>query len=117
MVDEEGLPQGATTPVEIELDREGRKLRFGWADGARSDYGWEYLRWRCPCALCQGEGDRPGALEGRTSLSEAETEMADVELVGRYAVQPTWRDGHDTGIYTFRALRAAAERDGLVSPR
>jgi DUF971 family protein len=31
--------------------------------------------------------------------------MADIVLVGRYAVQPTWADGHDTGIYAFRVLR------------
>ena len=101
-------------PVEIELDRAGRRLLFSWADGRRSAYDWEYLRWRCPCAWCAGEGGRPGALEGRDSLSADETTMADVNLVGRYAVQPTWQDAHDTGMFTFRALRAMAEQDGLL---
>lgn len=113
--DEPELPAGAATPVEIELDREGRRLRFGWQDGRRSDFDWEYLRWRCPCAWCQGEGGSPGALEGRTTLTPAETEMTDVELVGRYAVRPTWRDAHDTGMYTFRNLRRFAERDALLA--
>ncbi len=115
MVDERDLPQGATTPVEVELDREGRRLRFTWVDGRRSDYDWEYLRWRCPCAWCSGEGGRPGTLESRTSLTPDETEMDDVELVGRYAIQPTWKDGHDSGIYTFRALRVLAEQDRLLT--
>lgn len=114
MIAEETGPRGSTTPVEIELDRPGRALRFAWADGARSTYAWDYLRWRCPCALCSGEGDRPGALEGRTSLDADEVEMVDVELVGRYAVQPAWKDGHDSGIFTFRLLRALAEQDGLI---
>jgi len=112
----EAGPSGATTPVEIELDRPGRRLRFAWADGRRSDYDWEYLRWRCPCAWCSGEGDIPGALAERTELRDEETEMVDVDLVGRYAVQPTWRDGHDTGLFTFRNLRARAEQDGLLLP-
>jgi DUF971 family protein len=91
-------------------------LRFQWADGQASDYDWEYLRWRCPCAHCAGEGGAPGQLASRTELRPDETEMVDVELVGRYAVQPTWQDGHDTGIYTFRNLRALAERDSLLRP-
>jgi DUF971 family protein len=41
--------------------------------------------------------------------------MVDLELVGRYAVKPTWRNGHDTGIFTFRNLRALAEKDGLLA--
>ena len=29
----------------------------------------------------------------------------DIELVGRYAIQFTWSDGHSTGIYSFETLR------------
>jgi DUF971 family protein len=107
-------PVGSTTPVDIELDRSARVLRLAWADGRQSAFDWEFLRWRCPCAWCSGEGDRPGALQDRTELRPDETEMTDVELVGRYALQPTWKDGHDTGIYTFRGLRALAEHAQLL---
>jgi len=110
---DDAVAPGAATPIEIELDRPGRRLRFVWADGTRSDYDWEHLRWQCPCAFCSGEGGREGALVSRTELAPAETEMADVNLVGRYAVQPTWGDGHDTGIYTFRKLRALADTPPL----
>jgi DUF971 family protein len=106
---------GATTPTDIELDSRGRRLRFDWADGRHSDYDWEYLRWRCPCAWCSGEGDQPGVLASKTSMAPDETEMIDIELVGRYAVKPTWRDNHDTGIFTFRGLRGFAEQDDLFS--
>ena len=44
-----------------------------------------------------------------------ETEMVDLDLVGRYAVKPTWRNGHDTGLFTFRNLRGLAEKDHLFS--
>jgi ATP-binding protein involved in chromosome partitioning len=104
----------ATTPTDIELDTARRRMRFVWGDGRRSDYDWEYLRWRCPCATCSGEGEWAGELPSRTELKPDETEMVDLELVGRYAVKPTWRNGHDTGIFTFRNLRGLAEKDGLL---
>ena len=113
MTQEGTLSPEATKPVGIEFDREGRRLLFDWADGRRSAFEWEFLRWRCPCAFCAGEGDLPGALEGRTSLRPEEIEMTDVNLVGRYAVQPTWKDGHDDGLFTFRGLRAYAEQNNL----
>jgi DUF971 family protein len=106
---------GAATPVDIALETGARRVRFVWADGRRSDYDFEYLRWRCPCAVCSGEGDFPGEMQGRTSLRAEETDMVDLDLVGRYAVKPTWRDGHDTGMYTFRNLRSLAEQDGLFT--
>ena len=105
---------GATTPTDIEMDTQGRRMRFVWADGRRSDFDWEYLRWRCPCATCSGEGEFAGELKSRTSFSAEEIQMVDLELVGRYAVKPTWGNGHDTGLFTFRNLRHLAEQDGLL---
>jgi DUF971 family protein len=105
---------GATTPTDIEMDTRGRRVRVVWADGRRADYDWEYLRWRCPCATCSGEGEFAGELQSRTTFSAEETEMVDLELVGRYAVKPTWGNGHDTGLFTFRNLRQLAEQDGLL---
>lgn len=34
-----------------------------------------------------------------------DTQAINVELVGRYAIQFTWSDGHSTGIYSFDTLR------------
>lgn len=31
--------------------------------------------------------------------------MSNLVKVGNYAVQPTWDDGHQTGIYTWEYLR------------
>ena len=33
------------------------------------------------------------------------TRMVDIQLVGSYAVAPTWGDGHHTGYYTYALLR------------
>lgn len=93
-------------PVHIELDRSGRRLLVQWADQHESSFDWEYLRWRCPCAECSGEGGRPGMLASLPMFRPGQAEMVDVNLTGRYAVTPTWGDGHALGIYSFRMLRA-----------
>jgi DUF971 family protein len=32
--------------------------------------------------------------------------LENLQAVGSYALQPTWSDGHTTGIYTWELLRA-----------
>ena len=63
------------------------------------------LRGLCPCAFCRGEAGLPGWLDSRPTLTPAQTELTDLQLVGQYAVAPTWGDGHHTGYYTFAVLR------------
>jgi DUF971 family protein len=93
-------------PVHIELDREHRRLLVRWLDRHESLFDWDYLRWRCPCAECSGEGGRPGVLSSLPMFRPGQTDMVDINLTGRYAVTPVWGDGHDLGIYSFRMLRA-----------
>jgi DUF971 family protein len=92
--------------MEIRLDREARLVHITWLDGHKSAYGFEWLRWRCPCAYCAGEGGAPGALATTTSLTPEQVNLERLELVGRYAIAPQWADGHGTGIYSFESLRA-----------
>ncbi len=40
------------------------------------------------------------------TLTPEQTQLVAMRLVGQYALAPTWADGHDTGYYTFDALRA-----------
>jgi len=90
------------------VDRDRRVLHVDWEDGASTEYEFEPLRRGCPCALCSGEGSYRGNMSPTTPLSEAQTRLDDVQPVGRYGLQPTWGDGHSTGIYTFKMLRTAA---------
>ncbi len=98
----------STQPVEITRDAGERQMAIRWADGHLSLYPWRRLRFHCPCAWCSGEWGQPGALAGTRpeDLSEEQTTLEDIALVGRYALQPTWADGHATGIYSFRLLRS-----------
>lgn len=80
-------------------------MEVEWEDGSHSTYTGEQLRWACPCAECRGEAGMPGRLSRVTALSDAELRVADVTLVGQYALQIAFESGHASGIYTFSLLR------------
>ena len=47
----------------------------------------------------------PGWLDSNPTLTAEQTRLVDVALVGAYAIQATWGDGHATGYHTFDLLR------------
>ena len=102
------MPGDPTEPVDIRYDNARQRLEISWDDAAETAYGYEFLRWRCPCATCAGEMGHPGQLQFVESLRPEPYQLESIELVGLYALRPTWADGHDTGIYAFDRLRALA---------
>ncbi len=95
----------AIKPRNIHADRPGHQLRIEWADGHDSTYGLTALRWLCPCAFCRGEAGQPGWLDANPELSGDQLELSDLSMVGHYAIQPVWADGHSSGFYSFAHLR------------
>ena len=97
------------TPKKIKLAGEDNSLAVEWSDGHRSSYPYRYLRDKCPCATCTGAHGAMAspALVNPTALPMFEKRLQPerAELVGRYAVQMYWSDGHSTGIYSFGYLR------------
>lgn len=88
----------------------GHELAIQWNDGTESFFDLQFLRRACPCAACGGEPDVLGnILRPEVSYAENSFELASVSIVGGYALQPRWRDGHDTGLYSFHYLRRLAE--------
>jgi DUF971 family protein len=100
-----GQDTGSTTPTRIHADRGAGTLEIDWADGHATVYGFEALRWLCPCAYCRGEAGMPGWLDSAPTLTLEQLSLTDLHLVGNYAVSPHWADGHKTGYYPFRLLR------------
>ena len=92
-------------------------LELEWPDGHITRYDFETLRWLCPCAYCRGEAGMPGWLDSNPTLSPAQTQLTDLQLVGSYAVAPTWADGHHTGFYTFAAPARGVPVRGHGTPR
>lgn len=97
----------AVEPREI-MQESDAVLRITWGDGRECRYRAPSLRRICPCAQCVNEFTGERVLRPE-SIAEDLT-IADVEIVGRYALTFRWSDGHETGIYSFRFLREVCER-------
>jgi len=81
-------------------------LEITWEDGCISTIALKYLRDECPCATCKGETVllrtyRPPA---KKMITPEMYLIKNIETVGEYAIQITWKDGHNTGIYSWEYL-------------
>ncbi|HYP53062.1 MAG TPA: DUF971 domain-containing protein [Pyrinomonadaceae bacterium] len=99
----------AVEPREIMQEGEAA-LRVTWADGRACLYEAPALRRVCPCAQCVNEWTGERMLRPETIGDDLT--IADIQLVGRYALNFRWSDGHETGIYSFRYLRELCETQG-----
>ena len=102
----DAAPNPATTPTEI-AQRGPRTLGIAWADGTESEIAVRALRLACGCAHCVDEWSGEARLDP-TSVPD-DVHPLRIEGVGRYALQITWSDGHEAGIYPFRRLRELAD--------
>lgn len=79
------------------------ELKIVWSDGHESLYGFRYLRLSCQCAMCLDEWS------GQPVLFREQVPQdlygLKVTLVGQYALNIDFSDGHRTGIYAFTHLR------------
>jgi len=88
----------------------GNELAIRWNDGTESYLDLQFLRRACPCAACGGEPDVLGnIIRPDVSYSDNSFDLAGFQIVGGYALQPVWADGHNTGIYSFQYLRRIAQ--------
>lgn len=100
----------AIEPREIKQEGDAG-LRITWADDCVCQYSAAGLRRACPCAQCVNEWTGQRVLKPE-AISE-ELAILDLSIVGRYALNFRWSDGHETGIYSFRYLRELCEQDEL----
>jgi len=93
-----------TIPNQISYDEEN--LYIDWKDGHSSTFSLLDLRKKCPCATCRGgHGGKVGSATGHIETIS----LVSWKKVGRYAINLTWNDFHDTGIFTYDNLRAYSE--------
>jgi len=88
------------TPTEIKLHQKSRILEIGFDDGKTFRLPYEYLRVFSPSAEVRGHGPGQEVLQA----GKREVEIRSVEPVGSYAIQPSFSDGHATGIYSWDYL-------------
>lgn len=103
------------TPTNIQAI--GPELAIAWSDGAESYLPLEALRRACPCAACGGEPDVLGrVILPAVAYTPESFHLRGFAVVGGYAVQPAWADGHGTGLYTFPYLRRLASEAASGQP-
>lgn len=95
-----GLDRGVPQPVEIRLHQSSRVLEIGYADGKSFRLPCEFLRVYSPSAEVRGHGPGQEVLQ----VGKQDVNITKIEPVGNYAVQLTFSDGHDTGIYSWDLL-------------
>ncbi len=95
----------------LEIRRLGSTgIHITWADGLSSEISSDALRRDCPCAECRMQTPKKSLLKIIEHSKEDSTTLENVWAVGQYAVGLKWRDGHDSGIYTFPLLRELSTR-------
>jgi len=91
-----------TQPKVIERSHPG-KVTIEWADGESSSFTAAELRRVCPCAGCVSENTGQRIHDPATVPDGLE--QSNLKLVGNYALDMQFSDGHSTGIFTFQFLR------------
>lgn len=101
-----GLDANKPTPTEIKLHQTSRVMEIAFDNGRRFEFPYEYLRVYSPSAEVRGHGPGQEVLQvGKKSVG-----IGEIEAVGRYAVRPTFSDGHNSGIYSWEYLFMLGER-------
>ena len=95
-----GLNKDTPTPLDITVHSASKVLEIAFSDGQAFRIPFELMRVYSPSAEVQGHGPGQETLQtGKRDVS-----IVSLEPVGHYAVQPTFSDGHDSGIYTWDYL-------------
>jgi ATP-binding protein involved in chromosome partitioning len=107
-VENAAKPTGArNTPIGF-MRRDPRTLSILWEDGHRDDLDVRELRLACHCALCIEEMTGRKLLDPKSIRADISPQK--ITSIGNYAILFDWSDGHNSGIYSFKDLRALGAR-------
>jgi DUF971 family protein len=108
-------PRRKPSTVKVHV-KTGAGVDITWADGHASHYDFHYLREECPCATCNDERGKTEALAAAAApgspafpalpMFKPKPRAQSATVVGNYAVQISFSDGHSTGIYSYEHLRS-----------
>jgi DUF971 family protein len=94
------MPTPSPQPTALTLHQASRVLEVGFDDGAVFRIPFELMRVYSPSAEVQGHGPGQETLQ----TGKRDVGISNIEMVGHYAVQPSFTDGHDTGIFAWGYL-------------
>jgi DUF971 family protein len=95
-----GLTPESPAPQSLTVHGQSRMLEISFSDGAHFRIPFELMRIYSPSAEVQGHGPGQEILQ----TGKREVGLTALEPIGNYAVQPTFSDGHDTGIFSWDYL-------------
>jgi DUF971 family protein len=90
----------APQPTALTVHSKSRVLEVAFDDGASFSLPFELLRVYSPSAEVRGHGQGQEVLQ----VGKREVGITGLEPVGNYAVQPSFSDGHNSGLYTWDYL-------------
>ena len=94
-------------PQNVTLDKKSGEFRIDWGEGHISTFPLDALREACPCVVCRGGHEKMGPDHDPNIIELIPMRTYTVEgaeMVGNYAIQFAWSDGHNHGIYTWDYL-------------
>ena len=127
-----GMERDTPIPSDIRLHKKSRFLELTYPQGENFQLDFEFLRVFTPSAEARGHGPGQEVLQ----TGKREVGIIGLEPVGNYALQPTFSDGHDSGLYSWdylyflgsqqeqlwsdynaRLLAAGVDRDAPMPPK
>lgn len=105
-----GLSSDTPVPTGVVIHAVSRVLELQYADGQSYRVPFELLRVYSPSAEVRGHGPGQETLQ----TGKRDVTIASIEPVGNYALQPTFSDGHSTGIYSWDLLYELATRQDAL---
>ena len=95
-----GLTRETPLPTAITVHEQSRTLQVSFDDGQEFVIPFELMRVYSPSAEVQGHGPGQEVLQ----TGKRQVGLTALEPVGNYAVQPTFSDGHNSGIFSWDYL-------------
>jgi DUF971 family protein len=101
-------PADATdTPTALRRAPDGLHLVATWSDGGETVLAAKTLRQACHCSQCTARQARGEPIAIATDVS-----ITTLTLIGSYAVNIIFSDGHSRGIFPWTLLRTLAGASG-----
>ena len=97
----------------LDIQPIGNELAIRWEDGTEQFLPLEQLRRHCPCAGCKGETDILGNVykNPARALGPSAFQLRGLTRIGTYGIQPTWGDGHASGIFSFDYVKSISNQE------
>jgi DUF971 family protein len=91
------------------VEESDSEISINWSDDTETIFNAADLRRKCPCAGCINEWTGEKIL--KTDSIQDDLSFSKISIVGRYALNFHFSDGHDTGIYSFQYLKELSEKN------